>query len=90
MLSAELLKFVRCPEDGSELTVAGEGLVRQVNAAIRAGRLTTRAGRTLEEEIGGGLIRAKGDVLYPILHGIPVLLRDEAIVLEQLTGAERN
>jgi len=35
MLSAELLKFVRCPEDGSELTVAGEGLVRQVNAAIR-------------------------------------------------------
>jgi uncharacterized protein YbaR (Trm112 family) len=29
-------------------------------------------------------MRAKGDVMYPILDGIPVLVKDEAIPLAQL------
>jgi uncharacterized protein YbaR (Trm112 family) len=88
MLSADVLKYLRCPDDGSELTVASESVVRQINANIRNGKLRNRSGRILHESLSGGLIRAKGDVLYPIVHGIPVLLRDEAIPLENSAAGQ--
>jgi uncharacterized protein YbaR (Trm112 family) len=84
MHSSELNSYLRCPEDRSVLTPASDDLVRQINAAIDDGRLINRAGRILDEPLSGGFIREAGDVLYPVLHGIPVLLRDEGIPLEQL------
>jgi uncharacterized protein YbaR (Trm112 family) len=81
MQNIKMLQFLRCPEDRSELRFATEELVREINASIRAGRLANAAGRELYESIDAGLIRAGGDVLYPIIHGIPLLLRDEAISL---------
>ena len=35
-------------------------------------------------------MRADGDLLYPIIDGIPVLVRDEAIALDQLQHAPTN
>jgi len=87
MQKTKLREFLRCPEDRSELTLAGEGLVRRVNAAIRAGRLSNRGGRAIDETIDAGLIRAAGDMLYPIVHGIPLLLRDEAIPIDSFEPA---
>jgi uncharacterized protein YbaR (Trm112 family) len=81
MQNAKLLLYLRCPEDRSELKFATEELIRAMNAAIRAGRITNAAGRVLHEPIDAGLIRARADVLYPIVHAIPLLLRDEAISL---------
>jgi uncharacterized protein YbaR (Trm112 family) len=81
MLHMKSLHYLRCPEDRSELTLAADDLVREINAAIRASRVTNAAGRFLHEPLDAGLIRARGDVLYPIIHGIPLLLRDEAISL---------
>jgi uncharacterized protein YbaR (Trm112 family) len=90
MPKSNLPEFLRCPEDHSELTPAGEELVRQVNAAIRAGRLSNRGGRAIGETIDAGLIRAAGDLLYPIVHGIPLLLCDEAIPIGQFKSAADN
>ena len=87
MPKSNLPEFLRCPEDHSELTPASEELIRQVNVAIRAGRLSNRGGRAIDETIDAGLIRAAGDLLYPIVHGIPLLLRDEAIPIEQFNPA---
>ena len=84
MIQDELQKNVCCPEDRSALTTANDALVAQLNAAIRAGRLRNMAGRVVERTIDGGLIRAAGDLLYPIVDQIPVLLKDEAIRLDQL------
>jgi uncharacterized protein YbaR (Trm112 family) len=78
------LSMLRCPEDRSELSAAGEDVINKINTAIRRRQLSNRAGRRLEETIDGGLIRAEGDVLYPIIDRIPVLLRDEGIRLDQL------
>lgn len=80
----EFLTILRCPEDRSQLSPASDDKIRQINTAIRAGRLTNLAGKRLEETIDGGLVREDGALLYPIIDEIPVLLRDDAISLDQL------
>ena len=84
MTNAKLLELLCCPEDHSQLHSADGTLVQQINAAITARRLRNRGGRTLDEPIDDGLIRARGDLLYPIVRGIPLLLRDEAIAVNEL------
>jgi uncharacterized protein YbaR (Trm112 family) len=91
MLSEKLLATLRCPEDKSELAPADPPLVARVNARIASGRAVNRGGRRLERPIDAGLVRAGGDVLYPVVDGIPRLLVEEGIFVSQfelVTGAE--
>lgn len=83
-MNDELLAILRCPEDHSLLSQAEAPLVSRLNAAIQEGRLVNRAGQRVERPIEGGLVRAAGDVLYPIVDQIPIMLQDEAIALAQL------
>jgi uncharacterized protein YbaR (Trm112 family) len=84
MLRPDVLATLCCPEDRSALTLAGETLITEINTIIRRGRLRNRAGQIVEHRIDGGLLRAGGDLMYPIIEDIPVLVRDEAIPLAQL------
>jgi uncharacterized protein YbaR (Trm112 family) len=84
MLNDSLLALLRCPENHSEVHPANEQLVARLNAAIRAGRVRNQAGIQVTKAIDGGLVRAAGDLLYPIVDQIPVMLHDEAIPLELL------
>jgi uncharacterized protein YbaR (Trm112 family) len=84
MLRPEVLASLCCPEDRSALALASESLITEINTIIRHGRLRNRAGQVVELRIDGGLLRAGGDMMYPIIEGIPVLVRDEAIPLAQL------
>lgn len=81
------LAILRCPNDRSSLTEADRTLVSQINALIAARRLKDCSGKVIDRPIGGGLIRAAGDLLYPIVDEIPVMLYDEAIPLAQLEAA---
>jgi uncharacterized protein len=85
-MNSQLLEILRCPQDGTVLMEADSELLTKVNEAIRDGRVTNRTGERLSHPIDGGLVRAARDVLYPIVDGIPMLLRDEAIALEQLAA----
>lgn len=82
----KLLGLVRCPEDHSELTFADPDVVSRLNVAIRRGRMVNRGGRRLHETIDAGLVRSQGDLVYPVIHGIPLLLRDEAIAVNSSNG----
>ena len=82
----ELLQILRCPETQSKLALADAELIAALNAAISAEWLRNRAGRTIEEPLSGGLIREDGQLLYPVVDDIPVMLIDEAIPLQQLSG----
>jgi uncharacterized protein YbaR (Trm112 family) len=81
----QLLSILRCPDDHSLLSPAEEALVAQLNEAVRAGRLRNLAGQRVDRMLEGGLVRAAGDLLYPIVDQIPIMLRDEAIVLSQVS-----
>jgi uncharacterized protein YbaR (Trm112 family) len=85
MLPTELFAILRCPDDRSTLTPATSADVDRINAAIRRGRLVNRAGKLVERPLDGGLVRADGAFLYPILDQIPVLLLGDAIPMDQLT-----
>lgn len=79
MIDSELLKILCCPETHQALALAEPSLIEQLNQKIVQNRLTNRAGKIVGEKIDGGLIRSDGQFLYPIRHGIPIMLIDEAI-----------
>lgn len=84
MMDARLIKMLVCPENRTRLELAEPDLLDRLNRAITAGRIRNRAGQTVSEPLAGALIREDHTVLYPIVDGIPSLLVDEAIPLEQL------
>jgi uncharacterized protein YbaR (Trm112 family) len=83
VIEKRLLEIIRCPQDHSELVGAEPKLVERINQGISAGTVVNAAGNRLEKRIDGGLVRSAGDLLYPIVDDIPVMLPDEAIELSQ-------
>ena len=84
MITPELLAMLRCPEDRSRLTAADAELLARLNSAVASGRLKNRAGQTIEKPLDGALVRADGQVAYPIIDEIPILLVDEGIRLAEM------
>jgi len=56
----------------------------RVNAAIDAGELVNHEGSAVAESLLEALITDDGKRIYPINDGIPVLLEDESINMEQI------
>ncbi len=81
MIADHLLEILRCPQSRTRLRPADGELVARLNREIAAGTLANLAGERIERPIDGGLVREAGDVLYPIVDHIPVLLPDEAIAI---------
>ena len=83
-MNEELLKLLRCPETHAELRLADASLLAIANSQVAAGKLVTIGGHPIKKPLDGGLLRCEGDVMYPIIEGIPVMLHDEAISVSLL------
>jgi len=90
LLDESLLQMLQCPQDHSPLTLAEIQIVERLNRGIDAGWVVNVGGHRLKKRIDGGLVRQAGDLLYPILHEIPVMLPDEAVPLAQLDHERRR
>jgi len=84
MISPELLELLVCPETRQPLAVADASLLARLNAAIDGRQLKNKVGQTVEKRLDGALVREDGRVAYPVQDGIPVMLVDDGILLDQL------
>ena len=84
MIDQQLLEILRCPVDLSPLSILEPSLVAQTNREIAAGRIVNVVGHPIKKSVDGGLVRSAGDLFYPIVDQIPVMLPDEGIELSQL------
>jgi len=84
MIDKELLAILCCPETKQPVTLADAALVHKLNEAAVRGGLKNKSTKTVSEQMDGGLIRADQTILYPIREGIPVMLLEEGIPLDQV------
>jgi uncharacterized protein YbaR (Trm112 family) len=81
MIESRLIDILRCPQDRTRVHAAATDVISRINRAISVGAARNLAGERLEKPLDGGLIREAGDILYPVVDQIPVMLPDEAIEL---------
>jgi uncharacterized protein len=84
MLNKETVQILVCPVTHQALQLAEAPLLTRINRAIEAGKLQDQLGRLVKQPIVEGLVRKDGKLLYPVRDGIPVMLADEGISLEQV------
>jgi uncharacterized protein YbaR (Trm112 family) len=84
VITESLLNILRCPQSRTRLSVAEPILVANLNRAISLGTLRNLAGERVERQLSGALVREAGDVAYPIIDDIPVLIPDEGIDLASI------
>lgn len=87
MVDAELLEILVCPETKDPVRLADADLLERVNAAIERGTVQNRGGETVRDPVEEGLVREDGKVFYPVRDDIPIMLIDEAIVLDSLDAS---
>jgi uncharacterized protein YbaR (Trm112 family) len=81
VLNEEILELLRCPENRMRLARGETELVARFNREIAAGRLRNRRGVALARPIDALLVREDGQLAYPVIDDIPILLADEAVEL---------
>ncbi len=83
MIDEKLLDLIRCPNTGETLAVAGAETVAELNKKIDQGELRDASDQLVQGHLDQGLQNESGDRLYPVRGGIPTLVSDAAILLEQ-------
>lgn len=83
-ISPEMLEILVCPETHQRLRLAEPELVGRLQALQQAGRLVNRAGAVSAEPLQAALVREDGTIAYPICDGIPIMLIEEGLPLEQV------
>ena len=84
MIDRDLLSILCCPETKQRVILADAALVEKLNEAVARGDLKNKGKKSVSERIDGGLIRSDQKILYPIREGIPVMLVEEGIPLDQI------
>jgi len=82
-VDSELLEILVCPETRQPVRPAEPALLERLNARIRAGELRNRGGEAVTTPLEEGLVREDGKILYPVDDGIPVMLVEESIELDE-------
>lgn len=80
----DLIDILACPESRQPVRLAEGALLERLNRLIEQGRVQNRGGARVDNRLDEGLVREDGQVLYPVIEDIPVMLVDEGISLDVL------
>lgn len=86
VMDKKLLDIVCCPLTQLPLEILDGERLSRLNAAIAAGTLQNRSSQPVTEAFPAALVTRDGRLAYPVRDGIPILLEDESVDLQQVAG----
>ena len=84
MIDTQLLEILCCPETKQDISILGADKLALLNKKIEQGDVTNHNGEKVTDVLEEALVRADGEVAFPIRSQIPVMLIGESISLKQL------
>ena len=85
-IDPKLLDILCCPVSKQPVFPLSEEKLATVNAAIAAGKVIQADDTIVETPLVEGLITKNKQRIYRIDDGIPVMLEEESIAVEQIEG----
>jgi uncharacterized protein len=82
-MTPDLAALFCCPETGQKLQPLRHDLLERLNQQIKQGICRNQAGEVVTEPLSQAWVRQDLTKIYPARHGIPLLLSDESIRLEE-------
>ena len=85
-IDPKLLEILCCPVSKQPVFPLSKEILAALNTAIAAGHVTQANDTVVETPLGEGLITKNKQRIYRIDDGIPVMLEEESIAVDQIEG----
>ena len=85
-MDRKLLDFICCPVTRSSLELLPERELAQLNELIASKRIRNREDTLVDTPLTEALVTRSGKLVYPVRDGVPLLLEEQAMPLQQLEG----